>query len=91
MGSTDGCEDTGNVGVVSASCSRPGCSRVPAATLVYDYAGRVVVLDALAPSHPMQYDLCATHADRLSVPNGWTLIDRRPAAPVTDLHQLRAS
>lgn len=76
--------------VVSASCSRPACARPPAATLRYDYASRVATVDHLAPSHPMQYDLCAEHTERLSVPNGWTLVDRR-LGRVVDLHGRVAS
>lgn len=75
---------------MSASCSRPACSRPPAATLTYDYASRTATVDHLAPSHPMQYDLCAPHAGRLSVPNGWTLVDRR-VGPVDSLHGRLAS
>lgn len=70
---------------MSASCSRPGCQGAPAATLTYDYAGRVATVDHLAPPHPMQYDLCERHAERLSVPNGWDLVDRRVIAPVIGL------
>ena len=70
---------------MSASCSRPGCQAAPAATLTYDYAGRVATVDHLAPPHPMQYDLCEGHAERLSVPNGWDLVDRRVVAPVIGL------
>jgi hypothetical protein len=44
---------------------------------MYDYASRVATVDHLAPSHPMHYDLCAEHTERLSVPNGWSLVDRR--------------
>lgn len=69
---------------VPASCSRPACPGSPVATLTYDYAARVATLGGLAPTHPMQYDLCAAHADRLSVPNGWRLLDRRGAG-VADL------
>ena len=75
---------------VSASCSRPACQRSPAATLTYDYASRVATVDHLAPSHPMQYDLCAEHTERLSVPNGWSLVDRR-IGNVVDLHGRIAS
>jgi len=64
--------------------------RAPAATLRYDYASRVATVDHLAPSHPMQYDLCAEHTERLSVPNGWTLVDRR-LGRVVDLHGRVAS
>lgn len=75
---------------VSASCSRPACQRSPAATLTYDYASRVATVDHLAPAHPMQYDLCAEHTERLSVPNGWSLVDRR-IGNVVDLHGRIAS
>jgi hypothetical protein len=75
----------GTVAAVSASCSRPTCARPPAATLTYDYGARTATLDHLASPHPMQYDLCAAHTDRLSVPNGWMLVDRR-IGRVVDLH-----
>lgn len=80
----------GTVGGVSASCSRPTCGRPASATLTYDYAARSATVDDLAPSHPMQYDLCATHAERLSVPNGWTMVDRR-VGRVVDLPSRIAS
>ena len=74
---------------MSASCSRPGCQQAPSATLTYDYAGRVATVEPLAAPHPMQYDLCERHTERLSVPNGWTLVDRRVIAPVLDLDRSR--
>jgi hypothetical protein len=59
-------------------CARPGCSAPAATTLSYDYAGSTVWLDALEDDdHPARHDLCGRHADRLSVPNGWRLEDRR--------------
>lgn len=75
---------------VTASCSRPACQRQSVATLTYDYAASIATIDDLAPAHPMQYDLCAEHAGRLSVPNGWQLVDRR-VAPVVELHGRLAS
>ena len=81
---------TGSVEGVSARCSRPTCGRPAVATLMYDYAARTATVDDLAPSHPMQYDLCDAHAERLSVPNGWTMVDRR-IGPVVDLHGAIAS
>jgi hypothetical protein len=52
-------------------------------TLSYHYADRVVWLEPLHPhAHPANHDLCARHADRLSVPVGWRLEDRR--APLAD-------
>ncbi len=70
---------------MSASCSRPGCQRSPTATLTYDYAAQTASLDRLAAPHPMQYDLCDQHAERLSVPVGWSLVDNRILAPVLDI------
>jgi hypothetical protein len=57
--------------------------------LSYDYAGRIVWLDALLEDdHPARHDLCGRHADRLSVPNGWRLEDRRHATPAAAAAQL---
>ena len=37
-----------------------------------------MVLDDLSvEAHPMVHDLCALHADGLSVPRGWSLCDER--------------
>lgn len=88
--STAHCASSGTVAAVSASCSRPACQRPPAATLTYDYAASTATIDHLAPSHPMQYDLCTEHTERLSVPNGWSLVDRR-IGNVVDLHGRIAS
>ena len=51
------------------------------ATLTYDYQARVTWLDVLAADrHPMSYDLCAGHAEAMTVPRGWRLEDRREGA-----------
>jgi hypothetical protein len=50
---------------------------------VYDYGNRSAWVDALSSEpHPMRHDLCARHADSLSVPRGWYLDDRRVAEPL---------
>ncbi|MCU1353558.1 MAG: hypothetical protein JWM05_2767 [Acidimicrobiales bacterium] len=65
------------------SCARPACSSPAAVTLSYDYANATVWLERLAPdAHPMTHDMCDRHADRLSVPNGWVLVDQRIGDPV---------
>jgi len=52
-------------------------------TLTYQYSLAQVWLDGLAAERdPHAYDLCRRHADRLTVPQGWHVRDRRPA-----LHQ----
>jgi hypothetical protein len=62
-------------------CARPGCGQPAAATLTYDYEGQAAWLERLsAEPHPMTHDQCEAHADRLSVPKGWRLEDRRIVA-----------
>jgi hypothetical protein len=64
-------------------CARPGCGQPAAATLTYHYGSQAAWLERLSlESHPMTHDLCETHGDRLSVPRGWRLEDRRVVAPI---------
>jgi hypothetical protein len=73
-------------------CARPGCNQGAVATLSYDYANSTAWLDGLATEpHPMTHDLCPMHAENLSVPRGWGLVDRRAPAPVADWPHLAAS
>ena len=75
---------------MSATCSRPACRRPPTTTLTYDYGSSVATIAALGIPHPMHYELCDLHAERLSVPMGWTLVDERVVAPVIGLGDRRA-
>ena len=65
------------------TCSRPGCAAEATATFAFVYATSTVTLGPLsAEPHPVTYDLCSAHANRLTPPRGWALDDqRRPAAP----------
>ena len=59
-------------------CSRTGCSERAAVTLTYHYGRSQVWLnDPIAERDPHAYDMCTRHAERLSVPSGWYLDDRR--------------
>jgi Protein of unknown function (DUF3499) len=63
---------------MARTCARPGCPTAAAATLTYDYGGRVAWIDDLAAEdHPMTHDLCETHGATFTVPRGWRLEDRR--------------
>ncbi|HEX6392444.1 MAG TPA: DUF3499 family protein [Acidimicrobiales bacterium] len=63
-------------------CARPGCQGSTAAWLTYDYQGQRVWLDdSPAPDGGDQWALCAGHAGRLRVPQGWTQVDRRVTRP----------
>ncbi|RCK70740.1 DUF3499 domain-containing protein [Desertihabitans brevis] len=59
----------------SRRCSRTGCSASAVATMTYVYADSTAVLGPLAlRAEPGAYDLCARHAQGLSVPLGWEVI-----------------
>lgn len=49
------------------------------ATLTYVYADQTAVLGPLATAaEPHSYDLCAEHSQRLSAPNGWSVLRLAP-------------
>ena len=56
-------------------CSRQTCRRPAVATLTYVYADSMAVLGPLSGvAEPHSYDLCEVHADRLSAPQGWSVL-----------------
>ena len=60
---------------VGRVCSRGGCRRKAVMTLTYVYADSIAVVGPLATfAEPHAYDLCEIHGDRLTVPNGWSVI-----------------
>lgn len=62
-------------------CSRPACKQIALFTLTYVYRDSTAVLGPLAAYvEPHCYDLCAAHADRMTVPRGWDVV-RLPAVP----------
>ena len=63
-------------------CSRSACRQSAVATLTYVYAESTAVLGPLATyAEPHAYDLCAQHAETLTVPRGWEVL--RLAMPGT--------
>lgn len=68
----------------SRTCHHAACTAPPLVALVFRYDTRQVWLRPLgAEAHPAVYELCADHADRLTVPRGWERIDERgrPTTP----------
>lgn len=64
-------------------CDRPACGAVATAGLTFQYINRKVWLDDLPDDpEPSMIELCTYHADRVSVPVGWSGDDRRPLEPV---------
>jgi len=67
----------------SMRCCKPGCGGPTAARLTYDHAGAKAWVDD--PGGDGGWSLCASHADRLRLPNGWTMVDRRVSRPARAL------
>lgn len=62
---------------MSASCRRPGCTKVAAVTIHYDPVSCQLWLDPITVADRAAQVLCAEHAERLSPPRGWVVVDRR--------------
>jgi hypothetical protein len=58
-------------------CSRLGCGQHAVAVFGFDARECLVWLDPLADGGRGAGVLCETHADRMSPPRGWNLLDRR--------------
>ena len=74
-------------------CSKPSCARQAYATLTYVYADSTAVLGPLATyAEPHCYDLCQTHAERLTAPRGWEIVrlEPDPAALLPSIDDLEA-
>ena len=56
-------------------CSRASCTTAAIKTLTYIYSDSTAVLGPLSTyAEPHNYDLCAVHSERLTVPVGWNVI-----------------
>lgn len=56
-------------------CSKVVCRREATATLTFDYGDQMAVVGPLASTRdPHAHDLCALHAERLTIPAGWTIV-----------------
>ena len=63
-------------------CAKAGCSAPAVCTLTYEYGARTAWLSDLTEERTASaYDLCAVHAERMSVPLGWDRVDRRSSTP----------
>jgi hypothetical protein len=63
------------------TCRRTGCNDQAAASLSFRYETRQVWMTGpVADGTGTRYELCAYHADTLTVPNGWHVVEERDAA-----------
>src|SRR6201991_911184 len=66
---------------VPRRCCRPGCHHYAVATLTFVYSDSTAVVGPLATvSEPHSWDLCVSHAGRITAPRGWELV--RHAVPL---------
>src|SRR6058998_1106128 len=66
---------------VPRRCCRPGCPHYAVATLSFVYSDSSAVVGPLATvREPHSWDLCVTHAGRITAPRGWELV--RHAGPL---------
>lgn len=66
---------------VPRRCCRPGCPHYAVATLTFVYSDSTAVIGPLATSRdPHAWDLCVSHAGRITAPRGWELV--RHAGPL---------
>ena len=60
---------------VPRRCCRPGCPHYAVATLTFVYSDSTAVVGPLATvREPHSWDLCVTHAGRITAPRGWELV-----------------
>jgi hypothetical protein len=60
-------------------CSKNSCHELATATLTYVYSDQEAVVGPLSErKEPHSYDLCHTHSERFTAPQGWRILRHRP-------------
>ncbi|MEB3032252.1 DUF3499 domain-containing protein [[Mycobacterium] nativiensis] len=60
---------------VPRRCCRPACPHYAVATLTFVYSDSTAVVGPLATAaEPHSWDLCFSHAGRITAPRGWELV-----------------
>lgn len=68
---------------VPRRCCRPGCPHYAVATLTFVYSDSTAVVGPLATvSEPHSWDLCVSHAGRITAPRGWELVRHAGPLPI---------
>lgn len=62
-------------------CARPTCNNVATTRFSFESRDRLIILDRRLEEWGGSGVLCEAHADRLTVPRGWGLDDRRITEP----------
>jgi hypothetical protein len=62
------------------TCAKMRCGHEPVVSVSLAYDDRQVVIDALGEERdPTRLDLCREHAERMTPPVGWSVVDVRRA------------
>jgi hypothetical protein len=68
---------------VPRRCCRPGCPHYAVATLTFVYSDSTAVVGPLATARePHSWDLCVSHAGRITAPRGWDLVRHAGPLPI---------
>jgi hypothetical protein len=64
------------------TCAKLRCTTRASITVALRYGDREVLVDRLSPdTDPTLVDLCLDHAERLTPPMGWRIVDLRAGQP----------
>jgi hypothetical protein len=74
-------------------CTKSGCNERAIATLSYNYGEQVASITPLiSAQEPHTYDLCLSHSEKLTVPQGWQIelaqLQREPEPSQEDLRAI---
>jgi len=62
-------------------CTKSECREIAVRTLTYIYSDSTAVLGPLSTfAEPHAFDLCQSHSERLTLPQGWTSIFHDPSS-----------
>lgn len=79
MSSTNNSKPSSRPSALARGCTRSGCSTHAIKTLTYIYSDSKALIGPLSTLvEPHSYDLCQEHSDKLTVPQGWSVIENNP-------------
>ncbi|MBM3656165.1 MAG: DUF3499 domain-containing protein [Actinobacteria bacterium] len=85
MSSTNSSKPSSPPSAVGRRCTRSGCGAHAIKTLTYIYSDSTALIGPLSTYvEPHSYDLCKEHSAKLTVPQGWSVIEHNPDRQVVE-------
>ena len=85
MSSTNSSRPNSRPSAVGRRCTRSGCSAHASKTLTYIYSDSTALIGPLSTYvEPHAYDLCIEHSAKLTVPQGWSVIEHNPDREIVE-------